>query len=125
MTPNIITPDTWRYDNYFLPATDMEASRKFYGQTLGLKTKFDFPDKGMTAYRIGNEEPAIILKDIRRHPTARPTVWFEVADVEAIYHELKARGVRFITETFAIGTGHAAEFLDPSGNVLGLTDYIK
>ena len=51
------------YDNYFLPVDNMEEAKRYYEEILGLKKKFDFSDKGMVAYNIGNEEPAIILKD--------------------------------------------------------------
>ena len=50
------------YDNYFLPVDNMEEAKRYYEEILGLKKKFDFSDKGMVAYNIGNEEPAIILK---------------------------------------------------------------
>ena len=57
----------WRYfmnnyDNFFLPVTDLEKAREFYQKTLGLPVKFDFSEMGMTAFKVGNQEPAIILK---------------------------------------------------------------
>ena len=39
------------YDNLFLPAKDMEKSKEFYTQILGLKMKFEFEDKGMVAIK--------------------------------------------------------------------------
>lgn len=112
------------YDNFFLPVEDMAAAKNFYGQTLGLKIKFDFPEIGMTAYSVGDEEPAIILKDIRKFPDAKPEIWFEVADVRAEFAALKGRGIKFLSEPFRIRTGLAAEFEDPFGNRLGITDYL-
>ena len=50
------------YDNYFLPVDNMEEAKRYYEEILGLKKKFDFSDKGMVAYNIGNEEPAIKKK---------------------------------------------------------------
>ena len=44
------------YDNYFLPVDNMEEAKRYYEEILGLKKKFDFSDKGMVAYNIGNEE---------------------------------------------------------------------
>ncbi|GAA6528236.1 MAG: VOC family protein [Prevotella sp.] len=110
-------------DNYFLPADDFEEARKFYSQTLGLRVKFDFPEKGMTAYRIGKDEPAIIIKDKHKYPDARPAIWIEVEDVRKVCLEMKAKGVHFLSEPFRIPTGWAVEFDDPSGNRLGITDY--
>ena len=111
------------YDNLFLPAVDMEESMKFYAETFELPLKFDFSDMGMVAYKVGNEEPAIILKDISKFPDFRPTIWFEVEDVKEEYIKLKTKNVPFLSEPFRIKTGWAVEFLDPSGNRLGITDY--
>lgn len=111
------------YDNLFLPVKDMEKSKEFYTQILGLKIKFEFKDKGMTAYKIGNEEPAIILKDLSLYPNAQSTIWLEVKDVRTIYNQLKQQDILFLSEPFRIKTGWAVEFSDPSGNRLGFTDY--
>lgn len=112
-----------KYDNFFLPTTDMEECKKFYANILGLDVKFDFSDKGMVAYSVGDEEPAIILKDKNKYPNTKPTIWFEVDNVQTYYQKLKSKGVSFLSEPFKIKTGWAVEFLDPAGNQLGITDY--
>lgn len=119
------TCSTLNYDNLFLPADNYEVSKKFYEETLGLHIKFEFAEHGMVAFMVGNEEPAIILKDKNKFPNAKPTIWIEVPNAKAIYNEMKDKGVRFLTEPFKISTGWAVEFVDPSGNNLGFTDYIK
>ena len=111
------------YDNFFLPVNDMQAARDYYSNTLGLKLKFDFSNIGMVAFNVGNEEPAIILKDTRIHKDVKPTIWFVVDDVMAEYEKLCAKGVKFVSEPFKIKTGIAAEFDDIFGNRLGITDY--
>src|SRR5712692_7969177 len=88
------------YDNFFLPASDLAKGRKFYQEILGL--------------------PVIIL---RSHPGVKPSILFEVDDVRATYAELQKRGVVFLSEPYEINTGLAAEFEDPFGNRLGITDY--
>lgn len=110
------------YDNFFLPVGDLEVGRHFYHELLGLPVKFDFPHIGMTAFRVGNEEPAIILK---ASPQAKPTIWFEVDDVHNTYQTLREKGIVFLSEPFRIKTGWAAEFEDPFGNRLGVTDYLS
>lgn len=112
------------YDNFFLPVGNMEEAKAFYEKIPGLKVKFDFPEIGMAAYSVGDEEPAIILKDVHRFPDAKPAIWFEVEDVRAEFAALKEQGITFLTEPFRIRTGWAAEFEDPFGNRLGITDYI-
>ena len=41
----------------------------------------------MVAYNIGNEEPAIILKDKNKFENLKPTIWFEVEDVAIFYRQ--------------------------------------
>ena len=110
------------YDNFFLPAHDLVKGREFYETKLGLSVKFDFSAQGFLAFQVGREEPAIIL---RNHLGAKPAIWFEVEDVKATYAELKDKGIVFLSEPFEIRTGLAAEFDDPFGNRLGITDYSR
>lgn len=110
------------YDNFFLPANDLDAAKEFYKNKLGLSIKFDFADKGMTAFNVGDNEPAIIVCTAQE---AKPAIWFTVDNVRQTYEELKQKGVAFLSEPFEIRTGLSVEFTDPFGNKLGLTDYSK
>ena len=110
-----------------LPVTDLERSRAFYGETLGLTFLWDNPASVRFGCGDGTQ-----LSIFRRGPsTADHTVaHFEVTDVEAVVRELEARGVVFIdyTEGPLQTTGHIAQlgpargawFRDPDGNILGL-----
>lgn len=113
------------YDNFFMGVNNLEDARNYYGNILGLNLKFDFSDKGMIAFNVGSEEPAIILKDENKFTNMKPAIWFEVESVKNEYITLKEKGVNFLSEPFAIATGMAVEFEDPFGNRLGITDYIK
>ena len=112
------------YDNFFLPVDDLEKAKEYY-QRLGFSLKFDFSDKGMVAFKVGDQEPAIILKDIRKYSNVKPAIWFVVDDVRLEYEKLKEKNVMFLSEPFEIYTGLAVEFEDPFGNKLGITDYSK
>ena len=111
-----------KYDNYFLPTDNMDEAMAFY-KKIGLKEKFAFFESGMVAFSVGDEEPAIILKDIKKFPEQKPTIWFIVEDTKKEYEYLKQNGVKFLSEPFKIRTGLSVEFEDPFGNVLGMTDY--
>jgi predicted enzyme related to lactoylglutathione lyase len=111
------------YDNFFLPVDNMTAAANYYRDVLGMKIKFDFSPLGMVAFNVGEQEPAIILKDTAKFPDAKPAIWFVVDDVASEYKKLSGMGVKFISEPFPIKTGLAAEFDDPFGNRLGITDY--
>jgi predicted enzyme related to lactoylglutathione lyase len=113
------------YDNFFLPTGSLEESRKFYTALLGLNIKFDFSDRGLLAFKVGEEEPAIILKDQSMFPDAKPSIVFTVENVEETARDLEGKGVKFTKKPYKIITGWAAEFTDPSGNLLGITDYRK
>ncbi len=113
------------YDNFFLPVDDLAQAKDYYENVLGLTLKFDFSDKGMIAFNVGDEEPAIILKDINLFPEAKPTVWFAVDNVAEEYDRLKNKGVTFLGTPYKIGTGHAVEFEDMFRNRFGITDYLK
>jgi predicted enzyme related to lactoylglutathione lyase len=111
------------YDNFFLPVNDLKKAKEFYQGILELPTKFDFSDKGFLAFKIGEEEPAIILKDTNKFPNTKPTIWFVVDNVKEEFMKLKEKGVNFLSEPYQIKTGLAVEFDDPFGNRLGITDY--
>ena len=110
------------YDNFFLPSDDLDAAKEFYKDKLGLGIKFDFAEKGMVAFKVGDNEPAIIL---RKGENARPAIWLTVDNVKQAYKELQEKGIQFLGEPFEIGTGTSVEFNEPFRNRLGLTDYTK
>lgn len=110
------------YDNYFLPTNNMDEAIEFY-KKIGLKEKFNFISCGMVAFSVGDEEPAIILKDIKKFSEQKPTIWFVVEDTQKEYKRLKEAGVTFLSKPFQIGTGVSVEFKDTFGNILGMTDY--
>jgi predicted enzyme related to lactoylglutathione lyase len=113
------------YDNFLLPSNDLKKGKEFYQDLLGLPVKFDFSSMGMIAFKVGDNEPAIILKDLSKFPQAKPTIWLVVDNVGEEYRRLKAKGLKFLSEPYPTKTGMAVEFEDPSGNRLGITDYTK
>ena len=95
-----------RLRQFFLPAENLDSAKEFYGTQLGLTIKFDFADKGMIAFNIGKNEPAIILSTLQN---ARPAIWFTVVDIKSAYESLKHKGITFLSEPFEIMTGLAVE----------------
>lgn len=110
-----------------IPVTDLERSKAFYGQTLGLTFLWENP--GSIRFRCGDASEVSIF---RRGPTAteHTLAHFEVADIEATVRDLESGGVEFIdyTEGPLVTTHHIAQlgpargawFRDPDGNTLGL-----
>ncbi|MET8330477.1 VOC family protein [Streptomyces sp. NPDC005181] len=77
-----------------LSPTDPERSRVFYGESLGLPVYREFgtgPERG-TVYFLGGG-----FLEVSGRSAAPPSpalrLWVQVADVQAAYEELSARGV--------------------------------
>jgi catechol 2,3-dioxygenase-like lactoylglutathione lyase family enzyme len=54
--------DVLGLDNVLLDVGDLEAARGFYGGRLGLGVKFDFPEAGIVGFRLGDEEPGLLVR---------------------------------------------------------------
>jgi catechol 2,3-dioxygenase-like lactoylglutathione lyase family enzyme len=110
-----------------IPVSDLERSRAFYHETLGLTVLFENP--ASVRLRCGEASELSIF----RRPgteTIHTVAHFEVSDIAATVADLQARGVQFLeyTEGPLITTNHVAQigpalgawFRDPDGNTLGL-----
>ena len=110
-----------------IPVSDLERSKAFYGETLGLESLWENP--ASCRFRVGDASELSIF----RRPgttTVHTLAHFEVSDIEAVVAELEAKGVTFLdyTEGPLVTTGHIARigpargawFTDPDGNTLGL-----
>jgi predicted enzyme related to lactoylglutathione lyase len=111
-----------RVDFVSVPVTDMERSKRFYGETLGLPS---IPGDGAwPEYQLG-ENVSLYLVDptnMGQEFTAPHTssIALRVPDVEAAKRELEAKGVTFLGDTYDTGVCHMALFHDPDGNALML-----
>jgi predicted enzyme related to lactoylglutathione lyase len=114
-----------------LLSTDMEASRTFYGQTLGLELASEYRIGDVVdrlVYRCGNgTQVAISHSTIGTSDTQTQCV-FRVSDLRAAINDLRARGVTVEeydepqTDDGIADMGHswAAWIVDPCRNVLGV-----
>jgi predicted enzyme related to lactoylglutathione lyase len=120
--------DVLGVDNIMLAVGNLEQARAFYETTLGLEVKFAVPQAGVVGYRLGAEEPGLMIRVQSLAPSPprdTPRVWLEVRDARAAAAALRARGAQLLGQPMEILTGWAVELADPWGNVLGLTDYVK
>ena len=106
-----------KVDTVGIPSTDVERSRAFYVETLGLR-----PDeRSSNEFWIG-ETCFSIWEPTRFGGTFQPQpngiALLHVEDVAAARVELETKGVEFDGETFDTGVCHMATFSDPDGNVL-------
>jgi len=126
MNPNPL--DVLGVDNLLCGVGDFEVALDFYSGALGLPIKFQIPSLGVACFRLGSEEPGLLIRaGAIHHQEARetPRVWLEVRDAKAAAAELRQRGVEPLAEPFEVATGWTVEVADPWGNVVGLADYTK
>jgi len=110
-----------RTDFISVPVTDMERSKSFYRETLGLQPVHE---RGFPEYQLGENISVYLLnmEQIGSSFTSPHTasIALRVPDVASARAELEANGVSFEGDTLNTGVCHMAHFKDPDGNVLML-----
>jgi catechol 2,3-dioxygenase-like lactoylglutathione lyase family enzyme len=110
-----------RTDFVSVPVRDLEASTRWYAETLGLE-QIGFG--GWPEFQLGENVSLYLLDptNIGREFAGPHTsaIALRVADVETARSELEAKGVQFHGDTFDTGVCHMALFSDPDGNELML-----
>ncbi len=106
---------------------DLDRSRSFYRDILGVKHLFDAPHLAF----FDLDGIWLMLSD-NPDETPRPgsTLYFEVPDIRQAHAQLKARGVDFIDEPHLIADMGSYElwmnfFKDPDGTVLAIRSEVK
>lgn len=112
---------------------DIEKTREFYGDTLGLDiTKTAY---GLDMY-VGDGRTIFIYEEASQEPGSYTMLYFVVSNVEHTVDELTKRGVKFeVYNTADIKTDNKgimrsmgpmiAWFKDPSGNFLAVTEEVQ
>ena len=105
---------------------DIEAARRFYGETLGVDAS---EDHGMLNLKLAGGQRVLIYPKDNHEPATFTVLNFEVSDIDAAVDDLAAKGVAF--EHYE-GAGQDAKgiarqypppiawFKDPAGNVLAV-----
>ena len=119
--------NTKAFSGFAVP--DIDAARKFYGETLGLDVT-DGP-MGLLTLNLAGDRPTMIYPKPDHEPAGYTILNFPVEDVDGAVDELAARGVEFERyEGFdqdergiARGDGpDIAWFTDPAGNILSVLE---
>lgn len=111
---------------------DLEAARRFYGETLGLDVEV-WDEGNLLALHLAGGRDTLIYHKPDFTPATYTILNFPVDDIEATVTELASRGVTFeryegfdqdehgISHGIANGEGpDIAWFKDPAGNVLSV-----
>jgi len=111
-------------DFWTVPVTDMERSRKFYGETLGLEQTEHAEEQGFPEFKLGDNGFLNLLKleNIGAAFRGPHDAGFalRVPDVEEARAELEGKGVTFNGPTLDTRVCHMAFFGDPDGNQIVL-----
>jgi len=109
-----------------IPVSDLERSKAFYGDTLGLTLLGENP--ASIQFACGDSQISLFRRPGTE--TVHTLAHFEVTDLAAVIADLEAKGVEFvdITEGPLTTTNHVAKlgpvlgawFHDPDGHTLGL-----
>jgi catechol 2,3-dioxygenase-like lactoylglutathione lyase family enzyme len=119
--------DSPAFSGFAVP--DIEAARRFYGDTLGLRTEVNQEMGGMLTLHLGGGKDVLVYPKPDHTPATYTVLNFPVDDVDRAVDELTAKGVRFERyegfeqddKGIARGMGPAiAWFTDPAGNVLSV-----
>jgi catechol 2,3-dioxygenase-like lactoylglutathione lyase family enzyme len=107
-------------DFWAVPVTDMERSKKFYGETLGLP---QVSDSGFPEFKLGDNGFLYLLSleaigGAFRGPHDAGFA-LRVPDVAEAKRELEEKGVQFAGE-LDTGVCNMAFFADPDGNQIVL-----
>jgi len=106
-----------RTDFISVPVTDMERSKRFYGDTLGLEK---VSDAGFPEFQLGENVSLYLvsMEAIGGQFSGPHTAGFalRVPDVHEARKELEAKNVQFNGDIYDSGVCHMAFFADPDGN---------
>jgi len=111
-----------RTDFISVPVTDLERSRAFYGETLGLP---EIPGQGSwPEFQLGENVSLYLLDPTNigqefKGPHSSP-IALRVPDVAEAKEALEAKGVEFVGDVFDTSVCHMAIFHDPDGNQIML-----
>ena len=109
---------------------DIEAARRFYGETLGVEVN---EENGQLGLEVGGGHPVFVYPKPNHEPATFTVLNLAVEDVEGAVDELAARGVEFERyegsgleiDAKGIFRGEGptiAWFKDPAGNVLSVIE---
>lgn len=115
-----------------LAVKDMDAAKKFYGETLGLEKGMESP--GGTFFKSGSGGVFVYPSQFAGTNQATAAAW-QTDDVEGAIAELKEKGVTFEQydgmpgvkregDLHVMGDLKAAWFKDPDGNILNIVNQV-
>jgi catechol 2,3-dioxygenase-like lactoylglutathione lyase family enzyme len=109
-------------DFAYVPVTDFEAAKHFYGNVLGLEQSKQYGKMPGGEFETGTLTLQLLQAEafgqkFNRNPNP---IALRVEDVHQARAELESQGIEFLGETLDSGVCHMAFFRDPDGHALML-----
>jgi predicted enzyme related to lactoylglutathione lyase len=110
---------------------DFEKAKRFYGETLGIKTTILDEENGLMSLDLAGDHKTLVYVKQDLKPANYTILNFQVEDVEGTVDELTRRGVQFEryegfeqdAKGIARGIGPLiAWFTDPAGNIFSVIE---
>ena len=97
-----------------LRVEDLQASRRYYIETLGFALDWDYESKMIS---VSRDSGSIMLCE-RGQGQAGTWVWFGVDDADALFAEFSAKGAKIRSEPKNFSWAYEFAVEDPDGHVL-------
>ncbi len=107
-----------------IPVDDFDKGVSFYRDVLGLPFLFAAPPQ-MAFFMCGSVRLLVGVMPAGQNAQRGSAIYFKVADIQAVYASLSAKGVSFVAAPHVVHrTANLelwlSEFKDPNGNQLAL-----
>jgi catechol 2,3-dioxygenase-like lactoylglutathione lyase family enzyme len=108
---------------------DFDKAKRFYGETLGLRTTVDDEEEGLMTLHLAGDRDTLLYRSYTFSPAGYTVLNFQVDDIDAAVDELSSRGVTFEKYdqmpqddkgVMREGGPLIAWFKDPAGNILSV-----
>src|SRR2546429_4199232 len=105
-------------DFAYVPVTDFDAAKHFYGDVLGLKQSKQYGRMPGGEFETGTLTLQILQaeafgQEVNRNPNP---IALHVDDVHRARAQLESKGIEFLGETMDSGVWHMPVFQDPDGH---------
>jgi catechol 2,3-dioxygenase-like lactoylglutathione lyase family enzyme len=118
--------------HFSIPVSDIEASRRFYTEILGLKHFFTPPGGRMTFLKAGEDHVILVKSETRVERSAWERRYIhhafkvDAADYDAAKAFLTAKGVEIFEEenrARGVFVGRQCYVRDPDGNTIEISEW--
>lgn len=110
-----------RLGHFAIPVRDLARSREWYVSNFGFEIEIEIPARRTVGLKDEGDQTLFLEESAEKiAPACKFAV--EVADVEAKYRELTAKGVKFEKTPQKLYWGYGAEVRDPDGYLVSVWD---